>query len=101
MPFKGTLDIDSRPAQGARFVMRVPGLLARERGLRVTAAGQEFVLPMNAMECTIYFHRDDLSEVGGETCVRVDGHATPVRELAAVLGLAPPKRRSPRKPGMR
>ncbi len=86
---KGTLDIDSRPGQGTRFVMRVPGLLARERGLRVTAAGQEFVLPMNAMECTIYFHRDDLSEVDGETCVRVDGHATPVRELAAVLGLAP------------
>ena len=84
---KGQLDIHSESGLGMRFTLRLPGLIARERGLRVTTAGRQFVLPMNAMERTLFFRREDLAEVDGETCLRVDGQAIPVRELSAVLGL--------------
>lgn len=93
LALKGSVEIDTclraspGRAQGTQFVLRLPGLLTRERGLWVTAAGREFVMPMNSLEHTVYFRRQDLREVDGETCIHIASRAIPLRQLAMALGL--------------
>jgi two-component system, chemotaxis family, sensor kinase CheA len=86
----GSVGIHSEIGRGTRFALRVPGLLARDRGMRVSVAGSQFVLPMNSVERTLGFGLVDIFDVDGEVCIRVEGEAVPLRELSAVLGLEAP-----------
>jgi two-component system chemotaxis sensor kinase CheA len=89
---KGTIEIESSPGRGTRFVITLPLSLSIIGGMVVEAGCRRFVLPVSQMAETI-----DLSKLRVETSaaagpmINLRGEVVPVYSLAALLKLPPPR----------
>jgi chemosensory pili system protein ChpA (sensor histidine kinase/response regulator) len=88
--FKGTVAVQSRPAEGTVFTIRLPMTLAITRALIVQANQQTFALPLDDILHISRIEAGQLEKVGDETVVRFDGQVYPVLFLGQVLGLKQP-----------
>jgi chemotaxis protein histidine kinase CheA len=91
LALRGHLDVESQPGEGTRFTMRLPVEIGSSPVLVVRAAGQEFGLPMHALdgvtmarEGSIVAGRDDVHLVHEDELLVL-------RDLAGLLRLRQPR----------
>lgn len=83
----GTVTVNARAAQGARFVLRVPLTMSKLRCLFVRLVGQHYAIPTTHAVRVLRFRADELLRVGGNELVRANDELVPVVSLSGLLGL--------------
>lgn len=86
---QGTVELQSQPQAGARFVLTVPVTVATARILTVLVAGQYYGVPSASIVRTGRASEEDLHELEGNRVLTVDGQPAPWTHLADLLGAAP------------
>jgi two-component system, chemotaxis family, sensor kinase CheA len=81
----GVIEIVNHPGLGAEFRIVVPITLTVVPCLIVSIAGQAFALPLHRILRML--DAQNIQLVSGRKLAVVDGHAVPVSDLAALLGL--------------
>jgi len=81
----GTVMVVNRPGLGAEFRIVVPITLTVVPCLIVSISGQSFALPLQGIVRML--EAQHVQVVSGRRVAVVDGHAIPVSDLAALLGL--------------
>ncbi len=84
---KGTINLDSTPAQGTTFIIRLPMTLAVTRALLVKAHNETFAIPLNAITQILRLEESDFEQVGQESIIRLEGQVYPIVRLGEVLHL--------------
>jgi two-component system, chemotaxis family, sensor kinase CheA len=84
---QGSVDVETRPGAGTRFVLVVPLTLVELRALLVRAGGEILALPGSHLRRVLAVHPEDVVPSGGRDTIRVDGAPVAVAVLSEVLGL--------------
>lgn len=84
---KGGIRLDSALGVGTTVRMIVPVTIATFRGLLVTAGGEPFLVPVDAVERVLRVDRDRLGVVQGRAATTWNGHPLSVTRLDGLLGL--------------
>jgi two-component system chemotaxis sensor kinase CheA len=82
----GSLNIQSRPGEGACFVLEVPSSLSLLKGLVVRLGGERYVLPVSSVVSTFRVTPDMLHELNGRRVVRWK-QLVPWLDLGALLSV--------------
>lgn len=83
----GSIAVESRPGAGTMFRLVLPLSLATFRGVRVRAAGEEFIFPTMALERVIRLARADIVTMEHREVIRLEEQAVAVARLAEVMEL--------------
>lgn len=83
----GSIAVESRPGAGTLFRLVLPLSLATFRGVRVRAAGEEFIFPTMALERVIRLARADIVTMEHREVIRLEEQAVAVARLAEVMEL--------------
>jgi two-component system, chemotaxis family, sensor kinase CheA len=84
---QGSVDVETRPGAGTRFVLVVPLTRVALRALLVRAGGEILALPGSHLRRVLAVHPEDVAPSGGRDMIRVDGAPVAVAVLSEVLGL--------------
>jgi len=84
---KGTIDMETAPGRGTRFLVRLPLTLAILRSILVEAAGKVFAAPLSEVLEIIHLRPDEASSVLGQAVMPIRGRVVPLVRLEEVLGL--------------
>ena len=87
---RGTIDIESRPGEGATFTLRLPLTLAIIEGLLVRVAGERYVLPLTAVEECIELSPEDDARSTGRDFLNIRGELVPFVRLRSLFDLRAP-----------
>ncbi len=87
---RGTIDIQSRPGEGATFTLRLPLTLAIIEGLLVRVAGERYVLPLSAVEECIELSPEDDARSTGRDFLNIRGDLVPFVRLRGLFDLRGP-----------
>jgi two-component system chemotaxis sensor kinase CheA len=87
---RGTIDIESRPGEGATFTLRLPLTLAIIDGLLVRVAGERYVLPLSAVEECIELSPEDDARTTGRDFLNIRGDLVPFVRLRSLFDLRGP-----------
>ena len=86
----GSISVETRPGAGTTFVIRLPLTLSITQALTVTAGDQRFAVPLMSVINIVEVQADKLDAITGEDPVlHYNGHAYPLMNLGARLGLPP------------
>lgn len=86
----GSISVETRPGAGTTFVIRLPLTLSITQALTVTAGDQRFAVPLASIVNIVEVQADKLDAITGEDPVlHYGGHAYPLMNLGARLGLPP------------
>ncbi|CAM3882392.1 chemotaxis protein CheA [Cohnella lubricantis] len=83
----GTIEIDTVPGQGTRFVIRLPLTLAIITGLLVQVSEKEFILPMSSVAEIIRTEASEIRTVNGNPVVKIRDQIVPIVWLHDALRL--------------
>ena len=83
----GSLRVDSTPGQGTTFTLLLPLTLASSRGLLLQAGGQQFALPLLAIERVLYIPVANCVEIEGGQAVSYNGRLVTLTWLSDLLNL--------------
>jgi len=83
----GRITVSTRPGTGTEFAIHLPVSIAVCRGVRVIAAGREFVVPSLKVERVFRAEKKLLRTVEGVMTVVNEERVLPVLDLASLLGL--------------
>lgn len=86
---RGTVEVQSRRAQGTRVTLRLPVTLAIVDGLLVSLGGSVFVIPLASVEECVELDAAEQTRDSGRTMLCIREHLVPFLELDAVFGQAP------------
>lgn len=86
----GSVAAEAAPGGGTRFRIVLPATLATFRGLLVTAAGRQFVLPSRHVERVARVLPETVRGVEGQPTVALEGELLALVPLWRMLGLAAP-----------
>ena len=89
---RGSIEIESTPGKGTRFVIRLPLTLAIIDGLLVSVASEQFILPLSAIEECVELTSREKELAPGRNLIRVRGETIPyvrLRQEFALRGEAP------------
>jgi len=86
----GLISISTAPGRGTTFKIELPVSLATFRGMIVSAAGQEFILPVAHVEHTLRIRPDTIKTAGNKSIIPINGQAVSLVNLADILGLPQP-----------
>ncbi len=92
---QGGIEVDTRPAAGTTFLLRLPLSLAVMRVLLVEAGGQTFAFTAQQVAQLLRVPVEKLLMVAGRPAVVVQNEFLPVASLASLLSLPP----RPEQPG--
>lgn len=84
---KGTVDIDSTPGEGTVFSITLPITLAIIEAILVNIGGQEFAIPVSAVEEVVGVPEHDVQNIGGREAVVLRDQTTSLVPLHKVLSL--------------
>lgn len=84
---KGTVDIDSVPGEGTVFSITLPITLAIIEAILVNIGGQEFAIPVSAVEEVVGVPEHEVQNVGGREAVVLRDQTTSLVPLHKVLSL--------------
>ncbi|MBS3943174.1 MAG: chemotaxis protein CheA [Dethiobacter sp.] len=82
----GSIDVESKPGEMTRFVLRLPLTLAIIKSLMVRTSGQIYAIPLELVRCNVYLKTGDLKTVCGHPAVNLRGEVIPLYELSDLLG---------------
>ncbi len=83
----GTLEIESAPGQGSRFVLRLPLTVAVQPVLLVRVGEEVLGLPIAKVHGAAQIEMSRLDRSRGEPVLAYDGDLVPVHDLTRLLGL--------------
>lgn len=83
----GTLEIESAPGQGSRFVLRLPLTVAVQPVLLVRIGDEVLGLPIAKVHGAAQIEMSRLDRSRGEPVLSYDGDLVPVHDLTRLLGL--------------
>jgi two-component system chemotaxis sensor kinase CheA len=86
----GTLSVETQLGKGTRFRIILPLTVARFRGTLVRLGEHLFVLPTSNVERAVRVTKQDIQTVENRETIVLDGRATALLQLAAVLELPRP-----------
>jgi two-component system chemotaxis sensor kinase CheA len=92
----GTIEVESLPGRGARFVMRLPLTLSKLRCFFVMASGRWYALPATHVRRVLSYAHEDVTWVEGRALIKTTEGLLPLTSLAHVLGLSSEKSKEPR-----
>ena len=84
----GTVAVESRAGVGTAFHLVLPLTLATFHGVRVRAAGEEFIFPSMVLERVVRVRRDEIATIENREAIRIAGQAVALVRLGDVLELA-------------
>ncbi|MBI1376729.1 MAG: response regulator [Frankiales bacterium] len=87
----GTVEIDSAPGQGTRFVLTLPVTLGVVRCLVVRCGQERFGVPLPGVLETVSLADADVHEVAGSLVVVRRDETVPLADLGSALGVAGPR----------
>ena len=97
----GSVSVETQPGAGTTFRLVLPVTLARLRGIVVRIGEELFVLPTTNVQRVLRISQDSVKTVENRETVPIDGQATSLVRLGAVLGISrtpgatDPKRKMP------
>jgi two-component system chemotaxis sensor kinase CheA len=88
----GVVEVENRPGQGLRLILRVPLTLTIIPALTISVAGQFYAIPRSAIEEIVRGRNAELrvETVGGARIARIRDKNLPMLSLAETLGLDAP-----------
>jgi two-component system, chemotaxis family, sensor kinase CheA len=92
---RGTVAVDSQPAQGTTVTIRLPLTLAIIDGFQVAVGNSVFVVPLEMVDECIEHREDDAGDAGEPGYADLRGQVLPLvrlRRLFAIEGTAPARR---------
>ena len=92
----GTIDLESNAEIGTIFTIVLPLSLATFRGVIVSAAGQQLIIPINTIERVIRIKHSDIKAVKNQETITIDGRSIGLVRLDDAIGL-PHRRLSEKK----
>lgn len=90
----GTVSVQTRRGQGARFTLTLPLTLSKLRCLFLRVAGRPYAIPTAHVVQALRFRPEQLVRIGGHDLVRAGSELVPLVSLSGLLGL--PERTPPR-----
>ena len=84
----GSVTVAARAGLGTTFSLVLPLTLATFRGVRVRAAGEEFIFPAMGLERVVRVRREDIGTMENRETIRLGDAALALVRLGDVLGLA-------------
>jgi two-component system chemotaxis sensor kinase CheA len=88
---QGTIEIHSKLGLGTTIVIKLPTSLMISKGILLTAAGQEYILPLGNIHDMVKLPAEQLHEYQGMSLAAVRGSIYPSFPLAELLGQSPTK----------
>jgi two-component system, chemotaxis family, sensor kinase CheA len=83
----GSIEVDSHPGMGTRFIIRIPLTLAIIRALLVKGADQVFTLPMRSISEILRYNPEDSRNVEGYRVISIRGRTFPMVHLGQLLNM--------------
>ena len=84
----GTIEIDTRPGEGTRFMLRLPLTLAIIDGLQVAIGDAQCILPLTSVEECVELAAVETRASGGRNFVDIRGTLVPLLWMNEVFGTA-------------
>lgn len=84
---KGSIAVESELGQGSTFTVHLPTTLAVSRALLIESNGQEFAIPMQAIQQIIRLDPANVSVVGSQPIVNLGDRTVQLKEMANHLQL--------------
>lgn len=84
----GSVDVESRPGAGTRFVLTLPVTLGVVRCLVVRLGQERYAVPLGGVLETVSLADLDVHEIAGSLVVARDDDTIPLADLGDVLGVA-------------
>ena len=88
----GTLDIDTAPGQGTRFIMQLPVSLAIADAIIATVGGQTFAVPQSSVREVIEVEPASIRALERHEVAPHRGGILPLVRLSALFGIVPQPR---------
>lgn len=83
----GQIAVASKAQQGTQFTLTLPLTLATFRGIHITIAGHDFIMPSHNVKRVIRVKREEIQTIANDETIIVDKHPIPFIYLADLLGL--------------
>ncbi len=82
----GTMEVENRPGQGCKFIIRLPLTLAIIQALLVNVADQCYAIPLNTIKEIVTVKRAGIKNVQNKEAVLLRGKVLPIIRLTQELG---------------
>ena len=84
---KGSISVDSETGQGSTFTVHLPTTLAVSRALLIESNGQQFAIPMQAVQQILRLDPENVSRVGNQPIINLGDRTVRIKDMAAHLQL--------------
>ena len=95
---KGTVEIQSKPGQGTRFVLTIPVELGSSPILMVRVGAQTFGLPLLSVQNIVRSHPESINISQDRWQLEFEGRSIPVKDLGALIRSRLAKKPAPGQP---
>nr|WP_320049785.1 response regulator [uncultured Desulfuromonas sp.] len=85
----GSIQVESQPDQGTRFLIILPLTVATFRGILVQSAGREFIVPTIYVDRVLRLTTEDIGSAENRETISLDGQPVALVGLDHVLDLGP------------
>ncbi len=82
----GTIDVDTTPGNGSKFIIRLPLTLAIIQALLIRIANEIYAIPLASIDSTINVNISDIKTIQGQEVILLRGQIIPIIRLNKVLG---------------